>query len=329
MNAIAVAPSLSSTATPVVFHDTVNGTYKFTIPHAVNTQTTYAKFAAETAVIDAKKAADEAYKAATAKAKKETKAANDKSKAKDDELKSAIAKATCQFFDELVVEREFWQDNAFRTSNDQLYGLMQKCYQFYSDLGAGTAQAAGMRDGLNSYIALKGYLFTKATHTLTKIVKCVFGVDRRRVSAYSIALRFALDNKIAVHDLPAFISDNGGVEQMRLAKSPTSMTPKQKAGIAQGAVMESNLAVADSKALGARLNDVGKVGTMVVLLGTWQADGSVVVRAVVESDGVVNAALASYYSANKTAVVDKAAETQAANDADARKAAIADASLAA
>lgn len=230
-------------------------------------------------------------------------------------------KATYALIEQMAVEREVWQENAFRKSNEQLYSLLERCYQYYKSMSEDTAEGKALRKGLNDYIALKGYAFTKATHTITKIVKCVFGVDRRRVSAYSIVLRAALAKGVNVLDIPAFIRDSGGVEEIRLAKSPNAMTAKQKAAAVTDAVSAHNLGVISKELLGAQL-DAGKIGEHTVLIGTWQADGSVVLRAVVESDTVLNAALASYYSANKGAAKKQAVEKEAANDADAKQQAI-------
>lgn len=200
--------------------------------------------------------------------------------------------------EQLVLDAEAWQNTAFKSSNEQLYGLLARCYSLYQAMSGDTDQAKALRDGLNTYINTKGYVFGKGTHTINKIVKCVFGFDRRRVSAYGIVLRTALANKVLAAQVPAFIRDNGGVEEIRLAKSPNAMTPKQKAGIAASTVVVNDLGVVSSHALSAKL-DAGKIGTNTVLIGTWQADGSVVIRAVVESDTALNAALASHYAKNQ------------------------------
>jgi hypothetical protein len=42
-------------------------------------------------------------------------------------------------------------------------------------------------DEMEQFISQRGYSFMPSTHDMTRVVKCVFGVDRRRVSAYSIA----------------------------------------------------------------------------------------------------------------------------------------------
>lgn len=222
--------------------------------------------------------------------------------------------------EQLVVEREAWEQNAFRTSNEQLYGLLQRCYALYKAMEGASPEASALRAGLRDYINLKGLSgsFTKSSHTITKIVKCVFGSERRRINAYSTVLRTALAKGIGVLDVAAFIRQEGGVEEIRLAKSPNAMSPKQKAAVATSTVVVNSLAIASSPALSGMLNDAGKIGTQTVLIGTWQADGSVVVRAVVESETVLTAALASHYSAIKQ-VAKAQAEAQKAMDEAASK----------
>lgn len=231
-------------------------------------------------------------------------------------------------FEQLAVEREAWENTVYRTSNAQLYVLLQKCYQTYKSMIEDTPEATALRAGLNDYINTKGYKFNTGTHTLVKIVKCVFGADRRRVSAYGIVLRTALAKQISVIDLPEFIRVQGGVEEIRLAKSPNAMTAKQKAAKGADAVQNANMGVFSSTALGSKL-DAGNIGKAVVLIGTWQADGSVIVRSVVENDSAVNAALACHYSANKVEVKEAAAQVQAANDEQIKQDAITEAAQAA
>ena len=77
-------------------------------------------------------------------------------------------------------------------------------------------------------------------------------------------------------DIVDFIRSAGGVEEIRLAKSPNAMSNKQKAAVATSTVAYKEVAVLSSAALGGLMNDAGKIGTNTVLIGTWQADGSVV-----------------------------------------------------
>lgn len=226
--------------------------------------------------------------------------------------------------EQLVLDREVWEQNAYRTSNEQLYGLLQRCYGLYKAMEGSSPEACALRSGLRDYINLKGLSkhFNKTSHTITKIVKCVFGSERRRINAYSTVLRRAYSEGKGVFEIADFIRQQGGVEEIRLAKSPNAKTPKQKAAIASSTVGYKSLAIASSPALSGLLNDAGKIGTNTVLIGTWQSDGSVVVRAVVESDTVLTAALASHYSAVNQAAKAQAEEQKAAEEVANKQAAI-------
>lgn len=226
---------------------------------------------------------------------------------------AAQAKSGLQGIEQLVIERQVWETTVYRTSNDMLYGLLQKCYALYKGMEGMTADAVVLRDGLTTYVNLNGIKCVKSSHTIVKIVKCVFGDDRRRASAYGIVLRAALAEKIAIADIPSYIRNKGGVEEIRLAKSPNAMTVNQKATAAKTAVNADSMGVFASTALGEKF-DAGKTGSAVVLIGTWQPDGSVIMRTVVQSETAVNAALASYYSSNKDAVQKQAQQQETAND---------------
>jgi hypothetical protein len=226
---------------------------------------------------------------------------------------AAQFKAGIASIEQLVIEREVWESTVYRTSNEILYGLLQKCYAMYKRMEGMGTEAVLMRANLADYINLKGIKCIKSSHTIVKIVKCEVGDDRRRASANGIVLRAALSKQIAVDAVPDFIRSQGGVEEIRLAKSPNAMSPKQKAAVAADAVKADSMGVFASKGLG-EVFDAGKADSAVVLIGTWQSDGSVIVRSVVQSDTAINAALASYYSSNKDAVQKQAQQQEAAND---------------
>jgi hypothetical protein len=245
----------------------------------------------------------------------------------DTSVVATAAKYTFERIEQLAIDRQAWETTVYRTSNEMLYGLLQKCYQLYKDMEGKGDDAKKLRDSLNSYVSMKGYKFLKSTHTLSKIVKCVFsnntsneGTDRRRVSAYSVVLQKALSDGIAVDGIAAFINDAGGVEAIRLGKKPSggASPAKQKVVEAKANIAQKSVGMAMGLQLSAQL-DAGKIGTQVVLIGTWQPDGSVVVQAVVQNDTALNAALASYHSESKLKPEAKtqAVEKEAANDANA------------
>ena len=58
--------------------------------------------------------------------------------------------------EQLVIERQVWENTVYRTSNDMLYGLLQKCYALYKRMEGMGAEAVTLRENLTSYINLKG-----------------------------------------------------------------------------------------------------------------------------------------------------------------------------
>ena len=200
----------------------------------------------------------------------------------------------------LAAERNNWELNAYRTSNDQLYALLQRCYSLYVQMCVDSRTAKQLKNDVDKY--LKDELGVKpldSTHTIAKIVKCVFGADRRRVSAYSIALRAALAAKTSVADIPKFIRDSGGVEELRLAKSPNAKSMKDKAQAAAQTVDQHVIANLTFP-MPAEKVDLAKIGSQHVLIVTQRADGTFDLNAVISATSAVNAALAAFYSQIKS-----------------------------
>lgn len=234
---------------------------------------------------------------------------------------SAPKRTAVALIEELIAEKDAWFNTAYRTSNDQLYALLARCYELYQQLSEAGENGKRLREGLDEYIKSKSYVFSASSHTIVKIVKCVFGADRRRVSAYGIVLRSALSQQLTAEQIPEFIRNNGGVEEIRLAKSPNAMTPKKKAQMGRESFTQQRLGLVSSPALKQAL-DSGNIDQPVVLLGTWQADGSIVVHTFTNSATAVTAALASHYTSIKAVEVAKQPEREAANDELAKQKAI-------
>lgn len=230
------------------------------------------------------------------------------------------SKSAAAVINDLIAEKEAWFTNAYKTSNDQLYSLLAKCYGFYEQLKTGD-DAAKLRKELDAYISEKNYMFSAGSHTLTKIVKCVFGADRRRVSGYSIVLRTAMANQLKVADIADFIRESGGVEEVRLAKSPNAMSAKQKAEAGADSLTSKTIVTVTAPAFSEKL-DAGNIGKPVVLLGTWNADDSISVHSFTNSAGAVNAALVAHFAQVKAVADAKKAEVTAANDSQIAKDAV-------
>lgn len=214
--------------------------------------------------------------------------------------------------------RKNWESNVYRNSNLELYSVLQNCYAADFAIKDAGGEAAEMRKGISDFATQLGFTFKESTPTINRIVRCVFGnIQRSRVSTYALVLREAKKQGVAIADIPAFIEREGGVQEIRLSKSATYTSPKQKAELARATAFTESLAVAKSAGL-SRLANSALANTRCVLLATQLADGTFAINSVVRSEGAINAALVSHYSQKKSVLKDAASKQEAANDSQVR-----------
>jgi uncharacterized phage infection (PIP) family protein YhgE len=84
-----------------------------------------------------------------------------------DEVLTGI-KSTSDFLDALSAKSNEWANNAYKTSTEQLYGMLQECYCLYKAMEVQSSEAAALRQGLTKYVQEKGYKFTKGRHTVQR-----------------------------------------------------------------------------------------------------------------------------------------------------------------
>ena len=212
-----------------------------------------------------------------------------------------------------------WEANELAASNKRLYSILMDAYTYYMTMKTDSSKdtRALYADDLAKFIDERKYVFAPTSHDMTRVVKCVFGADRRRVSAYSIALREALRQAVAAKDLAVFIEQNGGVEQIRLGGTKP-LSAKVRAGKVKDEVVGSELGVIkfDSRLVRA---DADWADKQVVIVATYLPTGEFQANAVIRHDSAVNAALAAYYSqqqaaAREVAKSEREAEEQRTTD---------------
>jgi hypothetical protein len=213
----------------------------------------------------------------------------------------------------LEVARISWETTELAASNNRLYSILKKAYSFY--LVMKTAESKDVRkerfDALEAFIKEREYTFMPSTHDMTRVVKCVFGVDRRRVSAYSLALREALRQEIDADDLIAFIEDEGGVEQIRMGGTKP-LSANKRADRVRSEVFSSDIGTfkVDATLSGANADWVDK---QVIIVATYLPTGEFEANAVIKHDSAVNAALAAHYTNQQAAI---RAQFKAEKDSD-------------
>lgn len=194
-----------------------------------------------------------------------------------------------------------WENVELAASNNRLYSILYKSYKFYLEMKEDDDKDVrkAKRDAMETFIEQRGYTnsFGATTHDMTRVVKCVFGVDRRRVSAYSIALREALRQEVDAEDLVEFLEQNGGVEQIRMGGTKP-LSAKTRAELGKAAVGETVICKVKLDARVVQANP-DWVDQQVVFVATYLPTGEFEVNAVVKHDGAVKTALAAYYTLGK------------------------------
>ena len=123
----------------------------------------------------------------------------------------------------LVADQEIWLNGVNRTANEQLYVILQRCYHLYSLMASDKVQNEKLKAAIERHNNERNLGIDTNSHTMTNIIKVVFGADRRRASSYSSALRVALAQKVEVQDLPQFLRDAGGVEEVVVSRQTVAL----------------------------------------------------------------------------------------------------------
>jgi ferritin-like metal-binding protein YciE len=215
----------------------------------------------------------------------------------------------------LVADQEIWLNGVHRTANEQLYVILQRCYHLYSLMASDKAQNENLKAAIERHNNERNLGIDAKSHTMTNIIKVVFGADRRRASSYSSALRVALAEKVEVQDLPQFLRDAGGVEEVRRQQTNGGAPKVDKVEAAVRQIANVNLAVIDADAISSKL-DCGAIGKHVILVATQDINGTLIINSVVQTEGVTNAVLTAIYNAEHKEWSKQKAEEQPASEAD-------------
>ena len=194
-----------------------------------------------------------------------------------------------------------WEVTELAASNKRKYAILGDAYSYYLTMKTDSnkeTRAKYLAD-LEEFIEQRKYGFSQTSHDMTRVVKCVFGMDRRRVSAYSIALREALRQNISAKNLTKFIVENGGVEQIRMGGTKP-LSASVRAGKVKKEVIGNELGMIkfDARFVHA---DADWADKQVVIVATYLPSGEFQANAVIRHDTAVNAALAAIYSQQQAA----------------------------
>ena len=132
------------------------------------------------------------------------------------------AKNPISQLDDLIKQREKWENSAFKQSNTQLYQILGTCIDIYYDIEGMTDGKIKQRRALNEKLDSLKIKYTESTKLITKIIRYVFKTDRKRSYVYSRVCEEAIKSKIDGLALPKWIEKQGGIEEVRKVKKGTS-----------------------------------------------------------------------------------------------------------
>lgn len=215
----------------------------------------------------------------------------------------------------MEAKRIAWEQGAYRVSNKELYALLADCLLFSGELPV--AESKQRSAALETFFKERGYKYKKDSHIIARVVRAMFGdVDRRRISTYVLVLRQAQKSSVESTQLAQWIEDCGGIQEIKLSRSATFVSPTAKASIAKSEFANLPvLAIAKSEQL-TLLADAGFLGEECVFIAEQLAGGSFAIRALVRKEGAINAAFTALYSDLKSQRISAKTEVDAANDAD-------------
>ena len=147
---------------------------------------------------------------------------------------------TCELLDSMFQEREQWEQTSFKQANEKKYEMLGKCLSLFIDryVNAKDTDRIALRQHLQRKLLAMNISVQKTTNVLTMIVRFVFNSDRNRANTYVKVLKAAWEAKKSPADLPDWIAENGGVEEIKRENvvKPEAILKKQKIANAKTAI---------------------------------------------------------------------------------------------
>jgi|APCry1669190156_1035279.scaffolds.fasta_scaffold08410_1 hypothetical protein len=129
-----------------------------------------------------------------------------------------FANTAIKELDSLVVERQSWENSEhYKKANEGLYSLLAKCLALYKTkfFIASEDDRKAVRQEIATRLIAANVRVQRNSTTLTMMIRYVFGSDRKRAHGYNYVLKAALSYDVTPEQLPKFIIDAGGIEEIK------------------------------------------------------------------------------------------------------------------
>ena len=212
-----------------------------------------------------------------------------------------------------------WETGSYKKSNEELYGVLDRCRNFYQQIKIMEEGKRKLIKAIDGVLIERGMPSQKNTSLVTKVVRFVFGDVGKRAFTYATVITVAYLEKPEAQSLHAFITERGGIEQIRkTANGQPSSKEKREKLIEDG---EERAATAEALLSGIALsddlqpeNDNGMEYMALLMRKETDGTGSIVYRS--NNVTIINTLLAAY---ERHAIADDDNATAAATPSKAAK----------
>jgi hypothetical protein len=155
----------------------------------------------------------------------------------------AYANVLISQLDGLVSKRKQWETTDYKKANEGLYSLLASCLEVFKSkfVDADDSDKKTLRSDLTTRLTAEGVRVQRNTTTLTMFVRFVFGSDRKRAHGYTYVLKAAISYDVTAANLPSWIVEQGGIEEVRKRMIVSEEAQQRKAdlSVAQAQVKAS------------------------------------------------------------------------------------------
>jgi hypothetical protein len=129
--------------------------------------------------------------------------------------------------DELEAAQESWFENAYKQSNQELYAILDRCFTLHQQISGMMTGKRKLIKAINQRLTGMGMNPDKIPDLASKIVRCTFKDTGKRATSYARVIKFALADKPANQTMATYITNMGGIEEIRRTPKPGALTPSE------------------------------------------------------------------------------------------------------
>ena len=112
--------------------------------------------------------------------------------------------------DSLIERQKTWNEGSRKMSNQELYAVLAGCLSFVEDVRANSKFS-----DLEEELKKRNLKYTSSTSIPTRVVRCVFNTQERRLGSFAAVITIALRQSIESGNFVSWINKHGGIDKTR------------------------------------------------------------------------------------------------------------------